>query len=387
MDRLYPFPIAETLHYFDYAATALIPQPVIDAWTNYQNTIGVGLDRGRSRLSAAAGSARDDALRRLSRFFSLAEDRAWLFGKNVTEAINLVALGLEHMIRPMDYIVVGPFEHHSNFLPWRYLAKRAGAVFMELPIGPDGDIDLDYLELISPHIKVFAYSSVSNINGYVLDVVPILNRLPQCAVVCCDVSQEAGHRRVQVPPRVDVQFLPSHKMYGPKGIAAAVFPNGMLGYVQPVLLGGGMVNSVGLDDTWADGDRKYAAGTMDVGLLCAWAAAADFLREIDFEVIETFEHTQSRKIRDGLRALEKVELLLPQNPSDSILTFTIEGRHPHDIEYYLSNQDIIIRTGHLCTQNSIRKLEVDAVNRISLGLGVSDRNIDTLLNAMEDICK
>jgi len=387
MDRLYAFPIAEAIHYFDYAATALMPQPVIDAWTSYQNTTGVGLNRGRGRLSAAAGASYDDALRRLSRFFSLPEDTAWLLGKNVTEVVNLVAMGLEHRIRPMDYIVVGPFEHHSNFLPWRYLAKRTGAVFMELPVGPDGAVDLEYLELISRHIRVFSYSSVSNVNGYMLDAAPVLDRLPREAIVCCDISQEAGHRRAQVPPRVDVQFLPSHKMYGPKGIAAAVFPAGLLECIQPVLLGGGMVNSVGLDDTWADGDGKYAAGTMDVGLLCAWAAAADFLTETGFETIEAFERTQYGRIRDGLRALDKVELLLPRKPSEAILTFTVKDRHPHDIEYFMSERDIIIRSGHLCTQNSIRKLETDAVNRISLGLGVSDGDIDALLDAMEDVCR
>ena len=382
MNALCRFPALTDCHYFDYAATCFMPKNVINAWVNFQQFVGVSTDRGRSGLSREAENARQKSLDRLRQFFTVQDSFQWLFGKNVTEVINVAAMALEHTIEPMDYIVVGPFEHHSNYLPWRYLSKRSDAVFMELPTDRNGTVDLEYLELIADHICVFSYSSVSNSTGYELDIEAVLKRLPEKTIVCCDASQEVAHRRLRVPSRVDVLFLPSHKMYGPKGIAAAAISPRVAEQMQPVFLGGGMVQTVGLDDTWAPGFKRFAAGTQDVGLLCAWAAAAEFIEQLGFASIDQFE-SEIYGILAGKLAELGMHLILPERHEHSILSFSHPALHAHDVDHLLSERDVVIRSGNLCAQNSVRKLPYDAINRISLGVGIDMQDITALTAALE----
>ena len=386
MNRLFHFPALEGIHYFDYAATTFMPECVMNAWIQYHTTIGVGVDRGKSHLSAAANKSRESSLKKLESFLGTDTERTWILAKNVTEAVNLVALGLRNSIQPMDYIMVGPFEHHSNYIPWRQLAKDTGAVFIEAPIDSEWSMDYDYIELIKNKIKVFSFSSIANTNGYRVDFEPLLKLLPESALVCCDVSQQVGHTMCENWRRIDVLFVPSHKMYGPKNVAGAAIRQERVSEISPILLGGGMVQSIGMDMTWAEDYRRYAAGTFDIGLLCAWATAAEFLNHIGFDAIQKFEEERFHKIISGLKGMNAT-VYSNARCVNSIISFTLPGIHPHDLEYALSENNIVLRSGNLCSQNSIRRMETDAVSRISLGIGVSDDDVDTLLNCLEDLKK
>ena len=384
MQPLYSFPALADYHYFDYAATTCMPEEVLQAWLSFQHNVFVSTDRGTGALSARAEEVKSESIRTLHSFFSLGRRTNWMFSKNVTEAINLTAQGLEKNIEPMDYIAVGPFEHHSNFLPWRYLAKRTDAVFIELPTDRFGRLDLDYLELIGDRIKVFSYSAVANTNGYSLQENEVFPYLRKDAIVCCDLSQQQAHESINLNDRVNIAFLTSHKMYGPKNIAAAVFDDEIASRLSPVLLGGGMVDSIGLDDFWADGDRKYNAGTIDVGLIAAWSEATRFMERISFESIAEFEQELFRKITGGLSGLKHYSIISSPDHS-SIISFVSQIHHPHDIKNYFDSRGIVIRSGNLCSQNSIRKYDQNAINRISLGIGIRDSDVSALLTALEDL--
>lgn len=372
--------------YFDYAATTFMPQQVIQKWEDYHNEIGIFYGKGNNVLAEQAADSMKNAENVIHRHFDIDYNYEFVYGKNTTEVINVIALGMDEIVKPMDYILVGPYEHHSNLLPWKYLAKKKGAVFLEMPLKSNGDIDWDYLQMIKDNIKIVSFSSVSNTNGYKVDVDKICEILKK-SYIFVDESQQTAHDKIKTNPYIAGYFMTSHKMYGPKNIAGALVSKNLLEKLSPVLLGGGMVNAIGFEDTWGDYKHKFEAGTLDIGLICAWAEACRFMDSIGFDYIKELEKYCYTKVSEVLEACDNIHIIDNHNGADSLVSFVSKEIHAHDIEYMLAKKNIIIRSGNLCAQPSVRKFGELAVNRISFGLGVSENALNQLCAALKEILK
>ncbi len=383
------FPILKknNIHYFDYGATSFMPQSVIDKWCEVNSNIGVFVGRGNSILTKRAEKELKDDEKYFNKFFNISNEYQKIYTKNVTEAINIVALAIEDLIGVMDMIVVGPFEHHSNYLIWREIAKRKKAIFCEMPINEQGSVDYDFLDRYKERIKVVSVSAVSNSFGYKMDIGKIASKINEKTILLVDESQVVAHMPIEVNEKVSGYFIPSHKMYGPKNIAMACIKKSLINEMKPVILGGGMVENVGYKTEWLENNKKFYAGTMDIALISAWVEACKFIERITYEEIQKRNDKYSKIIRETLQKNGYKIIEVKKYCVNYIISFTHSNIHAHDINEYLSSKNIIIRSGNLCSQNALRKIESNALNRITLGLGVSDDDVKCLCDELRRIVK
>ena len=373
------------IHYFDYAATTFMSKDVIDKWIEVNTLSGVSIDRGNSSLTNKAMKYFVESDKSILDFFDLYENYSNIYTKNVTEAINLIALSLIDKIKQLDIILVGPFEHHSNYLPWKYLAKKTGALFYEIPLKKNGNVDYDYIERYRSRIKVISVSAVSNSFGYRLDIDRICNSISDETILLIDDSQIVAHEKINNNKKISVHFLPSHKMYGPKNIAAAAVRKDLIETIDPIILGGGMVDNVSFEDSWQKHNRKFMAGTFDISLLSAWAQACSFLNRLNY-----LDQSKINKYSDRIVSVLRDNgyiVLSDNNCSKYIISFIHPRIHAHDISEYLNSRNIIIRSGNLCSQNAIRKIETNAINRISLGIDTNDDDVNSLCIELRRLSK
>lgn len=392
-DKLYDskslFPILRDfpISYFDYAATTFMPEQVMAKWREVNSTSGVFLNRGNNILTKHAKYELQCSENIFRDFFNLPDEYCFIYFKNVTESINVFALSLEKKdsIGVPDIILVGPYEHHSNYLPWENLAKRVGATFCEMPTDNFGNPDYSFIEDNKDRIRVISISAVSNSFGYTIDIEKICSLISGETILLVDQSQVSAHMPILHNERISVHFLSSHKMYGPKNIAMAAIKRRLLDILEPVFLGGGMVESLGFENTWEKGRRKFFAGTMDIGLIRAWASSCEFISEISYSVIKQKNDFYSKKILKILYKYNFHPVFLENKCVNYIISFIHKKFHAHDINEFLSNNNVIIRSGNLCSQNALRKIGIYAINRISLGIGINDRDIQNLDEAMGKI--
>lgn len=383
MDRV--MESGEKIHYFDFSATCFMPRCVIDKWVEVNEVCGVSIGRGNSILTRKAEDYLREAEDTFYDFFGVSQDYEMVYTKNVTEAINVVSLSIKKMFAPLDIILVAPYEHHSNYLPWKRLATDTGALFLEIPIDENGDIDIDFIKKYKDRIRLVAFSSISNSFGYALEVKSILDCLLEDTIVVVDESQLVGHEKIYVDDRVTVHFLASHKMYGPKNIAGFYAKKSFLDIMEPVFLGGGMVERVGYVSEWKSRREKFLAGTLDVSLISGWAEACKYLKKLSFEAIKSQEKKYMERISASLKKSSNVVVGNREKCCDYIITFYNEKIHAHDINDLFCKKGIVIRSGNLCAQNAIRKLNNNAVNRISLGIGIDERDVDCLCELLEEL--
>lgn len=239
MDFKFPTIVKNNIHYFDYGATSFMPQNVIDKWREVNTEIGVSVGRGSSILTKKAEKELNAAEEYFNDFFNINGEYKNIYAKNVTEAINIVALAIEELISVMDMIVIGPFEHHSNYLIWKKIAKKRKALFCEIPVDKQGKIDYSFFDRYKERIKVVSVSAVSNSFGYKIDVKKIADKINEETIFLVDESQVVAHMPIEVEQRISGYFIPSHKMYGPKNIAMACVKSDIIKNMNPVILGGG----------------------------------------------------------------------------------------------------------------------------------------------------
>lgn len=370
--------------YFDYAATTFMPESVMNRWRDINELCGVSIGRGKSKLTKKADEVIEKSEAAFYDFFGLSQNYSFIYFKNVTEAINIIAMALNQQLKPLDMIVIGPYEHHSNYLPWKRLAKNTGALLVEIPTDYSGEIDYSFIERYSNQIKVLSISAISNSFGHKVDISKISSKLSNQTLFFVDESQVAGHNNIPCDTRIDIHFISSHKMYGPKSIAVAAIHNDLLEEIPPLFLGGGMVENVGYLDSWASGRKKFFAGTVDVALIAAWAEACRFLSQITYSRIVEHEKKAKSVIRSVLLE-NNYKIIETDICSDSIISFIHKSIHSHDINELLSDKNIVIRSGNLCSQNSMRKMELGAINRISFGISVSSDSLYHLCNTLEEL--
>ena len=394
------FPIFEQkihgkpLAYLDSAVSSQKPRQVLDAMNVFYETSYTNVHRGVYTLSERATDAYEGAREKVRAFVNAPSAREVIFLRNATEALNLVAYswGLNNL-GPGDVVLVSELEHHSNFVPWQYMANRTGADFRMLPIDDGGELRLDGLDELAAgaRVKVVATNLVSNSLGTVNPV----ERLgawahAQGAILVVDAAQGAPHHRVDVQA-LDCDFLAfsSHKLCGPTGVGALWGRAELLEKMAPFNLGGHMIRSVRLEETtWGDLPYKFEAGTQPIAEAVGFGAAMDYVNEVGLEAIEQYESELVAYTLDRFAELGGITSYgPPPERRAGIVSFNVEGIHPHDVAQVLDSEGVAIRAGHHCCQPLMTRLGVAATNRASYYLYSLPDEIDRLIEGLHKVRK
>ena len=373
-------------HYLDTAATAQKPRAVIDAMARALGEDYATVHRGVYTRSANMTLGYEAARRRVARFIG-ADEGEIVFTRGATEAINLVAHTWgDATLREGDRILLSQLEHHSNIVPWQMLCQRTGAVIDVCPLTPDGRIDLDAAEaMLTERHKLVAFAHVSNVLGSVLDV-------PRAAALAHSVGAKLLLDGCQSAPRLkldmaaldcDFYAISGHKLYGPTGIGALWARAELLDAMPPWEGGGAMIESVTFErSTYLPAPQRFEAGTPAITEAIALAAAIAYVESIGLDRIHTTEQALVAQLRTALGAMNDVTLFGPAD-SCGIVSFAIDGVHPHDLGTILDEENVAIRAGHHCAQPLMAHLGVSATARASFGLYSDAADVAALIRGIE----
>jgi cysteine desulfurase/selenocysteine lyase len=389
------FPIFEQpihgkpLAYLDSAVTAQKPRQMIDAMTRFYETSYANVHRGVYALSERATAEFEAAREKVRAFINAPSAREVIFTRNATEGLNLVAYawGLVNL-GPGDLVVVTELEHHSNFVPWQYVAKRTGAGFRMIPLTESGELDVDVLDEIAREgkVKVVANNLVSNALGTINPVERLTGWAhEQGAIMVVDAAQAAPHKRVDVQALgCDFLSFSAHKMCGPSGVGALWGRAELLDAMEPFNLGGHMIRKVRFEETtWGELPHKFEAGTSPIAEAVGFAAAIDYLNDVGLDAIEHHEQALAARALDQLGEIPGLTLYGPApDRRAGIVSFNLEGVHPHDVAQVLDMDGVAIRAGHHCCQPLMAKLGVVATNRASFYLYTLPEEIDRLTDGV-----
>lgn len=376
------------LVYLDNAATTQRPSRVIEAMCSYAREHHANVHRGLHTLSVEATSLYEEARREVARFIGAASEREIVFTRNATEAVNLVAhTWAEAFLESGDVVVLSEMEHHSNLIPWQLLARRKGVRLAFLPFDENGMLDLASLDkLWTERVKLVSLVHVSNVFGTVNPVEEIVEYAHRRgALVLLDGAQAIPHLPISVEALgCDFLAFSGHKMYGPMGIGVLYAREELLETMPPFLGGGEMILSVTLETaTWNEVPHKFEAGTPNVEGAVGLAEAVRFLREVGMEAVAAHERDLTTYALEALKRVPDITLYGPGIPHQTgIVSFTLEGVHPHDIAQLLDREGVAVRAGHHCAQPAMRKLGVPATARASFGLYTTREEIDILVSSL-----
>ncbi len=394
-DRRADFPLLAAhphLHYLDSAATSQKPAAVLDAIKAYYENDNANPHRGAYDLSARATQRYHDARARVAGFLGVVDVDSLIFTRGTTEGLNLVATAWGHAnVQRYDEIVVTGMEHHANFVPWQQLALQVGARLMICDLTDDGRIDLERLEsLLNARTKVVAFSHVSNALGTinpVREIVALARERSPHAITVCDGAQSAPHLSVNVDDLwVDFFAFSGHKMLGPMGIGGLVGRRTLLERMPPYQMGGDMIEFVGDDrTTWNVLPHKFEAGTPNVADAVGLSAACDYLDAMGMEAVRAHELGLLELISMRLGRIAGVRLYGPADLErrSGVVSFTVDGIHPHDLSTVLDQDGVCIRAGHHCAQPLMRRLNVPATARASVYVYNDASDIEALVRGIE----
>jgi len=390
------FPLLDAnpgLHYLDSAATSQKPRAVLDAMREYYERDNANPHRGAYDLSARATERYHAARARVAKFLGVKDEACLIFTRGTTEALNLVATawGMSN-VKAGDEIVITGLEHHANFVPWQQLAIAKGATLQVGRLTSDGRIDLEFLAgVITPKTRVVAFNAVSNALGTinsVSDIATIARRNSGGrALVVCDGAQAAPHLPVWFDT-MDVDFFAfsGHKMLGPMGCGALIGRRDILEAMPPYQMGGDMIEWV--EDqrtTWNVLPHKFEAGTPNVADAVGLAAACEYLDALGMTNVRQHEVELLRLAQGRLLGIPGVRVFGPADVESrsGVVSFTLEGVHPHDLSTVLDQDGVCIRAGHHCAQPLMRRLGVPATARASFYVYNDERDVDALVKGVE----
>ena len=384
----------KSLAYLDSAVTSQKPRRMLDAMTRFYETSYGNVHRGVYALSERATAAFEGARQTVQALVNAPEAREVIFTRNATEGLNLVAYawGLA-TLGFGDIVLVSELEHHSNYVPWQYVAKRTGASFRAIPLDDNGELNLESLATIDGEgtVRVVATGLVSNALGTINPVEKLAAWAHERdAILVVDAAQAAPHRAIDVQALgCDFLAFSAHKMCGPSGVGALWGKAQLLEGMEPFNLGGHMIRKVAFEETtWGDLPHKFEAGTSPIAEAVGFAAAIDYLTDIGFDAIERHEHELAEYALGRLSELPWVVTYGP--PPDrraGIVSFNVEGVHPHDVAQVLDFEGVAIRAGHHCCQPLMRKLGVAATNRASFYVYTIPEEIDRLVEGLHKVRK
>ena len=379
--------------YLDNGATTQKPEQMIQSLCGYYGGCNANPHRGAYALSVQATDIYENARKRTAQFIKARRPEEIIFTKNATEALNLVAYsyGLSN-VQAGDEIVISVSEHHSNLVPWQFVARSKGAVLKYIYLEKDGNLSQEDIETkITDKTKIVAVTQVSNVLGLKNDVKAIVRKAHSVgAVAVIDGSQSVAHMAVDVAD-IDADFFAfsGHKMLSPMGIGVLYGKYELLDAMPPFLMGGDMIEYVQEQDTtWAEVPAKFEAGTQNVGGAAGLTAAIDYLEKITFESIEAIEKELVDYALPQLRELPYVELYGCDSEQDNktgIIAFNIKDVHPHDVATILDSYGVAVRAGHHCAQPLHRYLGLNASCRASFYLYNTREDIDRWIDAVKKV--
>lgn len=377
------------LVYLDSAATAQRPQPVIDAVVRAMGVDNANVNRGVHAISERATSAYEGARETIGRFLGAPDPDKVVFVRGTTEAINLAA---ESLVRPRldkgGTILLTEMEHHSNIVPWQRLAKRTGASITVAPILDDGSLDLDALwSLIEARPAAVSLTHVSNVLGTVNPIREVVRRAhAEDVPVIVDGAQAAPHLPVDLASLgADLYAVSGHKMCGPTGIGVLAGRTEVLESMEPWQGGGDMIRRVSWDETtYAPVPHKFEAGTPNVAGAIGLGAAATYLDTLGMDRVHAYEQELLKHVTEALGAIEGLVIQGTTPDKAAVLSFTIDGVHPHDLGTALDLEGIAVRAGHHCAQPLMERLGVPATVRASLAFYNTVGELDRLAAVVRD---
>ena len=378
--------------YLDSGATSQKPESVITAESDFYRTKNAAVHRGAHLVAEEASDAYEGARANLAKFIGAQTDEV-IFTKSATESLNFLAYSFGNKnskicLKAGDEIVVSEMEHHANLIPWQQLAERIGAKLTWLPITSDGRLDLSKIsQVITGKTKIVAITHQSNVFGTIVPIDQIVKAARSVgALIILDACQSVPHFAVDVK-KLDVDFLAfsGHKMLGPTGIGILWGKSELLEQLEPALFGGSMVDSVTMETaTWAKAPRKFEAGVPNMAQAVGLSAAVDYLNNVGMANVESHELALTKELLEGLSQISAVNVIGPLDMKDrgGVVSFTIDGVHPHDVGQVLDQYGIAVRTGHHCAWPLMRKLNLVGTTRASFHLYNDSKDVQALLQGV-----
>ena len=375
------------LVYLDNAATTHKPDAVIEAERAFYRESNANIHRGVHWLSQHATDLHEAAREKVRRLLNAARADEIVFTRGTTEAINLVAQSWGRAnLKPGDEILVTGMEHHSNIVPWQLLCAQTGAVLRHVPITDSGELEPGAFEsLLGPRTRLVAVVHVSNALGTVNPVEEMTRKAHAVgALVLVDGAQAVAHQKVDVRAiGCDFYAFSGHKLYGPTGIGALYGRRELLAAMPPWQGGGDMIRTVSFEgSTWAEPPARFEAGTPNIAGAVALGAAIDYVEGVGLERIAAHEHALLARATEAVQQLPGVRLYGTAPGKAGILSFTVQGIHPHDLGTILDAEGVAIRAGHHCAMPVMTRFGIPGTARASFALYNDERDVDALVAAI-----
>jgi len=375
------------LIYFDNGATSQKPNAVIDHLEKYYKTINANIHRGVHTLSQLSTNAYELSREKIQNHINAKQSQEIIFTSGTTESINLVAQGFTSFLEKDDQIIVSHLEHHSNIVPWQMLCERTGAKLQVIPIDKNGELIFSsYEKLLSKKTKIVAINQVSNALGVINPIEKIIEKARQFqAIVLIDGAQAVAHLKPNVQEMdCDFYVFSAHKMYGPTGIGVLYGKRELLEKLPPYKGGGEMIKEVSFEKTtYAEIPHKFEAGTPNIADGIAFASAIDYLNNIGFDKIESYEKELLDYATQQLLKIPNIIIYANISRKVSIISFNVEKIHPYDIGVILDKMGIAVRTGHHCTQPIMDFYKIPGTIRVSLSFYNTKEEIDFFVEALQ----
>ena len=392
MDFKDDFPILKNrdISYLDSGATTQKPQCVIDAVENYYKMYNANPHRGAYSLSIEATEVYENTRAKIAKFINAENPEQIIFSKNATESLNLLAYsyGLDNL-QPEDEVVLSIMEHHSNLVPWQYVTKKTGSILKYMYINNEYELTREEIEeKITDKTKIVGITHVSNVLGTINNVKEIINYAhSKGAIVIVDASQSIPHMRIDVQD-LDADFLvfSAHKMLAPLGLGVLYGKKSILDAMRPFIMGGDMIEYVyEQDTTFAMLPNKFEAGTQNVEAVVGLGTAIDYIEKIGYDKIQEAEKEVVSYAREELSKLDFVKMYITPNEENhsAVISFNVEGVHPHDVASILDSIGVCVRSGNHCAQPLMRFLNIDSTCRASFYLYNTKEDVDRLVKGLE----
>ena len=396
MDYKKDFPILleNNIAYLDSGATTQKPREVIDAVDRYYKTQNANPHRGAYSLSIEATQVYEQTREKVAKFINSQSSSQIIFTKNASESLNLIAYsyGLDNLKKD-DEIVLSIMEHHSNLVPWQYVAKKTGSKLKYMYINDNFELsDEEIKSKITDKTKIVGITHVSNVTGTINNAEEIIKYAhSKGAIVVLDASQSIPHMKIDVQ-KLDADFVvfSGHKMLSPLGIGVLYGKKELLENMTPFLMGGDMIEYVyEQETTYAPLPSKFEAGTQNVGGVVGLGAAIDYIEKVGYDNIEKIEKELVKYAKEELEKLKYVKLYMTSNENNhsAVISFNIIGVHPHDVASILDSQGVCVRSGNHCAQPLLRYLGIDSTCRASFYLYNTKEDVDRLVEAIKKAYK
>ena len=393
MDYKKDFPILENnkkLTYLDSGATTQRPKYVIDKIEEYYNSSNANPHRGAYSLSVQSTEIYENARKRIAKFINAKHPEEIIFSKNASESLNLIAYsyGLDNLKKDEE-IVISIMEHHSNLVPWQYVAKKTGSKLKYMYINEQYELSKEEIEKkITDKTKIVGITHVSNVLGTINNVKEIIKYAhKKGALVVVDASQSIPHMPIDVQElNADFLVFSAHKMFGPLGLGILYGKKEILNKMNPFIMGGDMIEYVyEQDTTFAPLPNKFEAGTQNVGGVVGLSAAMDYIENIGYDNIAKIEKELIEYARQELSKLEYLEIYMTPNKENhsAVISFNIKGVHPHDVASILDSEGVCVRSGNHCAQPLLKYMGIDSTCRASFSIYNTKEDVDRLVKGLD----